>query len=35
VQRLNVRIELDNPPPEVQLAVGLSATATVDTRKKS
>lgn len=35
VQRLNVHIELDNPPPEVQLAVGLSATATVDTRKKS
>jgi membrane fusion protein (multidrug efflux system) len=34
VQRLNVRIELDNPPPEVQLAVGLSATATVDTRNK-
>jgi membrane fusion protein (multidrug efflux system) len=34
VQRLNVRIELDNPPPEVQLAVGLSATATVDTRDK-
>ena len=35
VQRLNVRIELDNPPPEVQLAVGLSATATVDTRNKA
>lgn len=34
VQRLNVRIELDNPPPEVQLAIGLSATATVDTRKQ-
>ncbi len=34
VQRLNVRIELDNPPPEVQLAVGLSATATVDTHNK-
>ena len=34
VQRLNVRIELDNPPPEVQLAIGLSATATVDTRNK-
>lgn len=34
VQRLNVRIEIDNPPPEVQLAVGLSATATVDTRTK-
>lgn len=33
VQRLNVRVELDNPPPEVQLAIGLSATATVDTRK--
>ncbi len=32
VQRLNVRVELDNPPPEVQLAIGLSATATVDTR---
>lgn len=35
VQRLNVRIELDNPPPDVQLAVGLSATATVDTRHKA
>jgi membrane fusion protein (multidrug efflux system) len=34
VQRLNVRVELDNPPPEVQLAIGLSATATVDTRTK-
>lgn len=34
VQRLNVRVELDNPPPEVQLAIGLSATATVDTREK-
>lgn len=34
VQRLNVRVELDNPPPEVQLAIGLSATATVDTRHK-
>lgn len=34
VQRLNVRVELDNPPPEVQLAIGLSATATVDTRDK-
>jgi membrane fusion protein (multidrug efflux system) len=34
VQRLNVRVDLDNPPPEAQLAIGLSATATVDTRNK-
>lgn len=34
VQRLNVRVDLDNPPPEAQLAIGLSATATVDTRSK-
>lgn len=35
VQRLNVRVDLDNPPPEAQLAIGLSATATVDTRNKA
>jgi membrane fusion protein (multidrug efflux system) len=34
VQRLTVRVEFDNPPPELQLAIGLSATATVDTRNK-
>jgi membrane fusion protein (multidrug efflux system) len=32
VQRLNVRIELDDVPPEALLAIGLSAKATVDTR---
>lgn len=32
VQRLNVRIELDEVPPEALLAIGLSAKATVDTR---
>lgn len=32
VQRLNVRIELDNVPPELPLAVGLMANVTVDTR---
>jgi len=35
VQRLNVRIELDDVPPEALLAIGLSAKATVDTRAKS
>ncbi len=35
VQRLNVRIELDNPPPEARLAIGLSARVTVDTRKSA
>jgi membrane fusion protein (multidrug efflux system) len=35
VQRLNVHVDLDNPPPEVQLAIGLSATATVDTRNSA
>ena len=34
VQRLNVRVDLDDPPAEAQLAIGLSATATVDTRNK-
>src|SRR5262249_11829357 len=32
VQRLNVRIALDNPPADRPLAIGLSANVRVDTR---
>jgi multidrug resistance efflux pump len=31
VQRLNVRIELDNVPADLPLAIGLMANVTVDT----
>jgi membrane fusion protein (multidrug efflux system) len=34
VQRLNVRVALDNPPPDQPLAIGLSATVRIDTRGK-
>ncbi len=35
VQRLNVRIELDDVPADLPLAVGLMANVTVDTREKA
>ncbi len=33
VQRLNVRIELDNVPADLPLAIGLMGSVTVDTHK--
>ena len=35
VQRLNVHIDLDNPPTDDRLSIGLSARVIVDTRDKS
>jgi len=35
VQRLNVRIELDNVPADLPLAIGLMGSVTVDTHKKT
>lgn len=35
VQRLNVHIDLDDPPADLPLAVGLSAKVTVDTRARA
>lgn len=35
VQRLNVRVVFDDPPPEASLAIGLSARVNVDARRKN